>query len=200
MGRPIRRGSKGIALLCSRNGRGALRYVFDVSDTVRLEYSLDPNPFVYQEQYEDIVSARLDECFHIPADKGLANQLIHLAVQFSEEHWRDFKQDILYSVHDSLLDGLDETNVAVRLQGAMTVSLAFLLLSRCGFDLDSYFTPDDFGGISDFNAKDIILALGNGVCNSAGIILRQIEYAIRQYERDVLAGKPATVPKVDVAA
>ena len=197
MGRRIRRGSKGIALLCKSGGRTFLRYVFDVADTQRQENARDPMPWVYREEYQGAVTSRLEECFGVSGGDGLDKQLINLAVRFSEERWHDFKQDLLYSVHDSFLEELDEENVAMRFQAAMTVSLAFLLLARCGFDLDSYFSPEDFDCIREFNTRDVVLALGSAVNESAGMILRQIEYAIRKYEHDQAAGAlpPAAPPK-----
>ena len=188
MNRSVRRGSKGIALLRYRDGRIFLRYVFDIADTVRRENAHDPNPWIYRPEYEGAIMSRLEECFKVPGGDGLATQLIHLAVVFSEEHWHDFKDNIMSSVGSSFLDELDEDNVALRFQSAMTVSLSFLLLARCGMDLDSYFEPEDFGGIGDFNTWDMILALGNAINGNANVILRQIEYAIRKYERDKAAG------------
>jgi len=187
MRRHVRRGSKGIALLRYRDGRVFLRYVFDVADTVRREESRDPMPWQYRDEYQECVTAHLAGSFGVPGDTGLDKQLINLAVQFADEHWRDFKDKIMCSVHDSLLDELDEDNVSLRFKTAVTASLSFLLLARCGFDLDSYFTPEDFECIGEFNTRDTVLALGNAVSESAGVILRQVERAIRKYEHDKTA-------------
>ena len=79
MGRRIRRGSKGIALLRYRDGRVFLRYVFDVADTERRENGRDPMLWQYRDEYENTVTARLEEAFGIPGSNGLAKQLITLA-------------------------------------------------------------------------------------------------------------------------
>lgn len=179
MNRHIRRGSKGIALLRYRNGRIFLRYVFDVADTERRANGRDPVLWQYREEYEPAVTARLEEAFGIPGGDGLAKQLITLAAQFTDEHWHDFKDRIMLSVKGSSLDGLDEDNVVFRFRGAATVSLAFLLLARCGLDLDGYFTPEDFSDIVGFDTRDVVLALGNAVSESAGVILRQVERAVK---------------------
>ena len=89
----------------------------------------------------------------------------------------------MLAARGSLLDELDEDNIALRFRGAVTVSLSFLLLARCGFDLDSYFTPEDFTCIGEFNTVDTVLALGNAVSGSADLILRQVERAIKRYMR-----------------
>ncbi len=191
MGRRIRRGSKGIALLRYRDGRVFLRYVFDVADTERRENGRDPMLWQYRDEYEPAVTARLAECFKVPGRVGLAKQLITLAVQFTDEHWHDFKDRIMLSVRDSALDGLDEDNVALRFRNAATVSLSFLLLARCGFDLDSYFTPEDFECIGEFDTRDTVLALGNAVSESAGVILRQMERAVKACMSGRAIGRPA---------
>ena len=190
MGRRIRRGSKGIALLRYRDGRVFLRYVFDVADTERRENGRDPMLWQYRDEYEPAVTARLAECFKVPGRVGLAKQLITLAVQFTDEHWHDFKDRIMLSVRDSALDGLDEDNVALRFRNAATVSLSFLLLARCGFDLDSYFTPEDFECIGEFDTRDTVLALGNAVSESANVILRQVERAVKA----CMSGKAVSPP------
>ena len=191
MGRRIRRGSKGIALLRYRDGRVFLRYVFDVADTERRENGRDPMLWQYRDEYEPAVTARLAECFKVPGGDGLDKQLITLAVQFTDEHWHDFKDRIMLSVRDSALDGLDEDNVALRFRNAATVSLSFLLLARCGFDLDSYFTPEDFECIGEFDTRDTVLALGNAVSESAGVILRQVERAVKACMSGRAIGRPA---------
>lgn len=195
MGRHVRRGAKGIALLCRSGGRVSLRYVFDVADTERREDGRDPVLWQYRDEQEGVVTSRLAECFGIPGGNGLAKQLVALAVQFADERWHDFRDGIMGSVHDSALDGLDEDNVGLRFRSAVTVSLSFLLLARCGFDLDTYFTPEDFACIGEFNTRDTVLALGNAVSESANVILRQVEYAVKAY----MSGRSAGRPELDAA-
>ncbi len=190
MGRRIRAGSKGIALLRYRDGRIFLRYVFDVADTERRENGRDPILWQYQGTYERAVTSWLESSFGTPGSDGLAKQLITLAVRFADEYWHDFKDNIMLAVHDSALDELDEDNVGLRFRNAVTVSLAFLLLARCGFDLDMYFTPEDFECIGEFNTRSAILSLGNAVSESAGVILRQVERAVKA----CMSGRAITLP------
>ena len=191
MGRRIRRGSKGIALLRRQNGRTFLIYVFDVADTLRLEDSCDPVPWQYRDEYGPAVTARLEEAFGVPGSVGLDKQLVALAIQFADERWHDFHDRIMLSLRDSAMDGMDEDNAGLRFRNAVTVSLSFLLLARCGFDLDSYFTPEDFAGISDFDTGDAVLALGSAVSESANVILRQVERTVKACMSGRAAGRPA---------
>jgi len=59
--------------------------------------------------------------------------------------------------------------------------VSYLLLARCGFDLNAYFIPEDFACIRDFNTRDTVLTLGNTVSESASLILRQVEYAVKRH-------------------
>ena len=202
MDRRIRRGSKGIALLYRTSSGGlAVRYVFDVSDTERRrESSRDPKPWTYRPEYERAVMAHLEESLGMSGARDLPGQLTALAIRSATERWNDFKYEIMHSVHDSRLDGLDEDNISCRFQSAMLVSLAFLLLARCGFDLDAYFAPNDLDCVLEFDTKDAILAIGNAVSESANVILRQVERAIRQYERDRRDGGIGFAGEIDASA
>lgn len=171
MGRHIRRGSKGIALLCHWNGKVFLRYVFDVADTERRENGRDPVLWQYRDEYGPAVTYRLERAFGVPGGEGL------------DRRWHDFGDNVMPAARGSILDELDEDGIALRFRNAVTVSLSFLLLARCGFDLDSYFSPEGFTCIGEFNTVDTVLALGNAVSGSADLILRQVERAIKRYMR-----------------
>ena len=145
----------------------------------------------YRDEYESTVTPRLEEAFGVPGSVGLDKQLVALAIQFADERWHDFHDRIMLSLRDSAMDGMDEDNAGLRFRNAVTVSLSFLLLARCGFDLDSYFTPEDFAGISDFDTGDAVLALGSAVSESANVILRQVERTVKACMSGRAAGRPA---------
>jgi len=182
MRRHVRGGRTGIALLCRGNdGKPALRYVFDVSDTVELEDSLSPEPWQYSDKYHETVTAQLAQQFQTPQGK-LEDMLISLSALAVSKATEKSRADILQAVKGSGLDGQDEDAALGSFAAAATVRLAFLLLARCGYDLDSYFTKEDFAGITNFTTRKSVLALGNTVSDSARVILRQIETAIRDYD------------------
>ena len=65
MRRYIRRGSKGIALIDTSQGRPVLRYVFDVSDTGRMDNGLNPNLWQYRPEHGEVVGAALEGRFEV---------------------------------------------------------------------------------------------------------------------------------------
>ena len=105
MGRYVRRGSKGIALIDSSGERPRLRYVFDVSDTGGREFPKSRYLWEYREEHADAVSAMLESRYGVDRKGGLPDQLERIASQLAEEYWRDYKRDILAIVDDSFLYG-----------------------------------------------------------------------------------------------
>ena len=60
MGRYVRRGSKGIALVDDSGNRPRLRYVFDISDTGTREHSRTPWLWTMNEEHTAPVMAMLE--------------------------------------------------------------------------------------------------------------------------------------------
>ena len=186
MGRYVRRGSKGIALVDDSGDRPRLRYVFDVSDTGTREHSRTPWLWKMEEAYQEPVSAMLEHTYEVGGD-NLAQQLEAVAHKLAGEYWNEHRQDLLYIVDDSFLEEYDEFNIEAQFKAAATVSISYALMSRCGLEPERYFTHEDFMAIFDFNTPATIGALGTAVSQINQQVLRQIGVTIRNYEREQLA-------------
>ena len=184
MHRYVRRGSRGIALIDTSGDRPRLRYVFDVSDTGGGENSRRPNLWEYRDEHYDAVTAALERRFDVDADHGLAQQLERIAAQLTDEFWDGNRSDILGIVDGSFLDAYDDFTVGTAFRNAAVVSTTNVLLSRCGLELEAFFTPEDFLDVFDFNTPATVAALGTAVSENSEQVLRQIEVAIRNYERE----------------
>ena len=68
MGRYVRRGSKGIALVDDSGDRPRLRYVFDISDTGIREHSRTPWLWQLEEQHIGPVSAMLERNYGVAGE------------------------------------------------------------------------------------------------------------------------------------
>ena len=198
MGRYVRRGSKGIALIDSSGERPRLRYVFDVSDTGGREFPKSRYLWEYREEHADAVSAMLESRYGVDGKGGLPDQLERIASQLAEEYWRDYKRDILAIVDDSFLYGYDEFNVGAAFQSAAAVSIAYSLMSRCGLEADDRFEHEDFLSIFDFNTPEAAAELGTAVSRINGEVLRQIEVTIKNYEREKLAERSHSHDRTDL--
>ncbi len=214
MGRYVRRGSKGIALIDLTGEQPKLRYVFDVSDTGineswfrnrspalgkndRLGWSADEaqrsyersrsvNLWEYKQEHEKPVSDMLYERYGVSKDNDIKTQLECVAAQLADEYWNANSRDILDIVDDSFLYGYDDFNVGVAFRNAATVSITYSLLSRCGLDPDSYFDKEDFMSIFDWNTPEAVAELGTAVSVINQEVLRQIERTVKQYKRQKL--------------
>ena len=198
MGRYVRRGSKGIALIDSSGERPRLRYVFDVSDTGGREFPKSRYLWEYREEHADAISAMLESRYGVDGKGGLPDQLERIASQLAEEYWRDYKRDILAIVDDSFLYGYDEFNVGAAFQSAAAVSIAYSLMSRCGLEADDRFEHEDFLSIFDFNTPEAAAELGTAVSRINGEVLRQIEVTIKNYEREKLAERSHSHDRADL--
>ena len=191
MGRYVRRGSKGIALVDDSGDRPRLRYVFDISDTGTCEHSRTPWLWQLEEQHIGPVSAMLERNYGVAGD-DLAQQLTDVAGKLASEYWDEHQQDFRYIVDGSFLEEYDELNIEVQFKSAATVSIAYALMSRCGLDTEQYFQHEDFMPIFDFNTPATVGALGAAVSQMNQQVLRQIGVTIQNYEREQLAERSVT--------
>lgn len=183
MGRYVRRGSKGIALVDDSGDRPRLRYVFDISDTGTREHSRTPWLWQLEESHLDSVQAMLERTYDVSGD-DLAGQLTEVAGKLAEEYWTEHQQDFFYIVDGSFLEEYDEFNIGVQFKAAATVSITYALMSRCGLEPERYFDHEDFMAIFDFNTPSTIGALGTAVSQINQQVLRQIGVTVRNAERE----------------
>ena len=184
MGRFVRRGSTGIALIDTSGQKPQLRYVFDVADTGEREHSRPVHLWQFRAEHEDAIAATLERSYDVSGSNGIVEQMESAAAQLVKEYWVDNKRDILYNIDDSYLDGYDEFNTEVQFRNAAKASITYMLMSRCGLDPEAYMEPEDFMPVFDFNTPAAVAALGTAVSEISQQVLRQIEVAIRNYERE----------------
>ena len=191
MGRYVRRGSKGIALVDDSGDRPRLRYVFDISDTGTREHSRTPWLWQLEERHIGPLSAMLERNYDVSGG-DLPQQLADVAAKLAEEYWADHRRDILPIVDGSFLEEYDEYNIEVQFKSAATVSITYALMSRCGLEPEQYFSHEDFMAIFDFNTPATVGALGTAVSQINQQVLRQIGVTIQNYERAKSAERSAT--------
>ena len=191
MGRYVRRGSKGIALVDDSGDRPRLRYVFDISDTGTREHSRTPWLWTMNEEHTAPVMAMLERNYDVSGG-DLAQQLADVAAKLAEEYWADHRRDILPIVDGSFLEEYDEYNIEVQFKSTAAVSITYALMSRCGLEPEQYFSHEDFMAIFDFNTPATVGALGTAVSQINQQVLRQIGVTIQNYERAKSAERSAT--------
>ncbi len=183
MGRYVRRGAKGIALLDMSGDALKLHYVFDVADTGARKRSRDLNIWQLTQDNEHVVRQTLQEAFDVQPHQGLAQQIHTLSEQLAFMYWQSNQQDILDIVDGSFLEEYDELNISTSFRNAVSVSLEYALLSRCGIATDGRFGHEDFMPIYEWNTPAAVAALGDAVSAMSENVLRLIEMDIRAFER-----------------
>lgn len=88
MGRYVRRGSKGIALIDASGDRPRLKYVFDVSDTGGHENARQPYLWSMEDSHVIPVAAMLERTYEIGGD-DLPQQIADIAGKLADEYWHD---------------------------------------------------------------------------------------------------------------
>ena len=191
MGRYVRRGSSGIALIDATGYKPRLKYVFDVADTGGRENARRVNLWELKDAHTDSVSAMLERNYGVSGRDGLTEQFESVASLLAAEYWRDHSRDILGIVADSYLEEYDDYNIEVAFKNAAAVSITYSLMSRCGMQPEDHFEHEDFFSIFDFNTPRTVAALGTAVSEINEQVLRQIEVTIRNYEREHSAERTA---------
>ena len=198
MGRYVRRGAKGIALIDHSGDAPKLKYVFDVADTRTTERSRSPYLWEYHPEHAQAVSAALEEQFAVPNDGSITEQLEQISSVKVTEYFLAHQQDILGIVDGSYLEGYHNYDKGVAFLNAATVSTTYALLSRCGLAADAHFDPEEFMPVFDFNTPQTVFALGSAVSEISEEVLRSIEVTIKKYEREKLSERSQENERTDL--
>lgn len=189
--RSIRAGSKGIGLVSYENNKPKLRYVFDVADTREREYSRPVQIWSMKPEHERPIQAELAKLYDVSPEK-LEMQFEQIAQKLASDYWEIHSSDIKNIVPDSLLEEYDNENLKIQFQQAVSVSVTYTLMIRCGVNTDTYFESSDFSPVFNFNTSGAIKTLGTVVGNISERVLRQIENGVKRYQRDISRNEQKT--------
>ena len=198
MRRYIRKGSKGIALLDRSGTEQKLRYVFDVSDTVPGSRSRSPYLWDLRPEHEESVMRALERQFGIRSGDYLIGQLEEISYQLANSFWEDHRLDILRIVDGSALGEYDRDSIGYMFRNAVTNSTLYTLLSRCGMDPDTFYDGFSFLSVYDCDTPETMSMLGTAVSENSEQVLRQIEAAIKTYEREKRAERTESHERTDL--
>ena len=198
MGRYVRRGAKGIALIDHSGDTPKLKYVFDVADTHTTERSRSPYLWEFRPEHEQVVSAAMAEQYNIQYPGNLVDQLEQISSVKVTEYFLAHEQDLLGIVDGSYLERYHDYDKGVAFLNAATVSTTYMLLSRCGLAENAHFGPEDFMPVFDFNTPQTVDALGSAISGISEEILRTIEATIKKYEREKLSERSQDNERTDL--
>ena len=184
MNRYVRRGSKGIALLDDTGDRLRLRYVFDLADTGTRPNSRDPWLWTLEDRHRIPVAAMLERRYGTAAT-DLPQQFADAAGTLADAYWADHGQEIGSILANSMLEEYDELNRGLAFKRAATASTTYALLSRCGYQPQQRFGPEEFRQVYEFDTPAAAAALGTAVSDASREVLLRIGAVVKQIKREI---------------
>ena len=184
LGRWVNKGTKGIALLVDRDVPYKLRHVFDVSDT-NSRAGRTVTLWQMRPQYEEAVAESLQHSFgEVDGATDFPHLLIEISKNAVEDNLSDYLSDLNTVKGDSFLEELDETSLEVWLKDTLKSSVAFMALSRAGYDPHVYFNREDFAHIFDFNTNSVISVLGSATSDISEMVIKEIGETVKELEKE----------------
>ncbi|MCM1364969.1 MAG: SNF2-related protein, partial [Ruminococcus sp.] len=181
-GRWVNRGARGIALFDYSGSYQKLRYVFDVSDTNSF-YGNEVKLWSVSNSYEEEVKEALSNAFGEAGEGSLAAVIDDTAINMAEDNAADYLEMITDFKHGSFLEELDNLNVEAVFKSALSNSIGYMLMTRCGIDADAFYDSSDFRDVMNFNTSSLAISLGTAVSEIAEMGLREIESTVRNLQK-----------------
>ena len=184
-GRWVNRGARGIAVFADENrSRQRLTHYFDISDTHESRYSRTVPIWDMRQEYEADVIETLESTFgEIENKSSLAEAIMGAARNAAEDNIPDYLQDLYYATEGSSFEEVEEDIVAFIYKNVVTNSVAYMMMSRLGVDMDGYFELDDFRDVTNFNTQETLNALGFATSDIAEMGLTEISKTITALNR-----------------
>ena len=105
----------------------------------------------------------------------LSGQLQDAARDLVEMYYNAHQHDIGAIIDGTLMAGYDESELRDSFIRAASTSTAYTLISRCGYDPEAYFAPEDFAFLNEWNTPSAATALGSAATENAQLVPRDTE-------------------------
>ena len=184
LGRWVNKGTKGIALLIDRDVPYKLRHVFDISDT---NSRVGRNITLWQmkPEYEYAVSESLQASFgDVEEPRDFPHLLMDISGYAVEDNLSDYLMELNAVKAGSFLEELDDTSLEAWLKTTLKSSVAFMALSRAGYEPRRYFDREDFSHLFDFNTVEVISVLGAAVSDISEMVIREMGETVKEMEKE----------------
>ena len=184
LGRWVNKGTKGIALLIDRDVPYKLRHVFDISDT-NSRAGRNITLWQMKPEYEYAVSESLQASFgDVEEPRDFPHLLIDISSYAVEDNLSDYLMELNAVKAGSFLEELDDTSLEAWLKTTLKSSVAFMALSRAGYEPRQYFDREDFSHLFDFNTLEVISVLGAAVSDISEMVIREMGETVKEMEKE----------------
>ena len=184
LGRWVNKGTKGIALLIDRDVPYKLRHVFDISDT-NSRAGRNITLWQMKPEYEYAVSESLQASFgDVEEPRDFPHLLMDISGYAVEDNLSDYLMELNAVKAGSFLEELDDTSLEAWLKTTLKSSIAFMALSRAGYEPRQYFDREDFSHLFDFNTLEVISVLGAAVSDISEMVIREMGETVKEMEKE----------------
>ena len=184
LGRWVNKGTKGIALLIDRDVPYKLRHVFDISDT-NSHAGRNITLWQMKPEYEYAVSESLQADFgDVEEPRDFPHLLMDISGYAVEDNLSDYLMELNAVKAGSFLEELDDTSLEAWLKTTLKSSVAFMALSRAGYEPRQYFDREDFSHLFDFNTVEVISVLGAAVSDISEMVIREMGETVKEMEKE----------------
>ena len=184
LGRWVNKGTKGIALLIDRDVPYKLRHVFDISDT-NSRAGRNITLWQMKPEYEYAVSESLQASFgDVEEPRDFPHLLMDISGYAVEDNLSDYLMELNAVKAGSFLEELDDTSLEAWLKTTLKSSIAFMALSRAGYEPRQYFDREDFSHLFDFNTVEVISVLGAAVSDISEMVIREMGETVKEMEKE----------------
>ena len=184
LGRWVNKGTKGIALLIDRDVPYKLRHIFDISDT-NSRAGRNITLWQMKPEYEYAVSESLQASFgDVEEPRDFPHLLMDISGYAVEDNLSDYLMELNAVKAGSFLEELDDTSLEAWLKTTLKSSIAFMALSRAGYEPRQYFDREDFSHLFDFNTVEVISVLGAAVSDISEMVIREMGETVKEMEKE----------------
>lgn len=162
-----------------------MKYYFDVKDTHASRVSRPVPIWQMKEDYTEDVIDTLESTFgDLENRTSMEEAILSASHNAVEDNIPDYVSDLLYTVNDSLLYGLNEDTVKYMYSSLVTHSVSYMMMTRLGIDASMFYSDDDFRDVVNFNTPEAINALGYATSDIAEMALSEIAKTVLALDRE----------------
>lgn len=182
----VNRGAKGIALIETTSERSKLKYVFDITDVHKAKrIGRYPYIWAFKEEHSSAVIRQLEKIYGpTNPSRAFEERLIEVAERISEEYYEELFRELDYAESETISKGIYESDFKIKIKETMSSTVSFVLLSRCGFDMDLMSERPEFNYIQDFRNTKVLSVIGDMAIKICRPLLTEIGKAIGEFEKE----------------
>ena len=182
----VNRGAKGIALIDTASKEPKLKYVFDLTDVHKAK-RIGRLPYIWElkDEHKASVISQLEKTYGKTAsDMSFEERLIEISEHILLEYQDELLQDMDSIKQQLLSEDVDTSDLETKIRETMFSTVSFILLSRCGADMDLWKDWLNFSYIKELDNIKILSVVGAMATKMCRPILMEIGKAVEVYEKE----------------